>query len=969
MNYIKSYSTKKWMSISTRKELFMAINEKETRLKLIDPELRMAGWDVLTDKNIIEKNKACIETPVVGMPKTLENPTGNGFVDYVLFGDDGKPLALIEAKKSIVNEEQGRVQACLYADALEKKYAIRPVIYYTNGYKVKIIDGSFPAREIFGFHKKEELEYLIQKRSFKLDDVSPNAEISGRYYQVDAIDEVVKHFKGKHSRSLIVLATGTGKTRVSCALSEIFIRNNYVKRILFLADRKNLVKQAKEETFEKFLPDVPMMVIVEGQKEGDESKARIVFSTYQSMLSIIKDRTTCPYGIGHFDLIIVDEAHRSLFNKYAEIFTYFDSLMIGLTATPRNDIHKSTYKVFNLDSEMPNYEYDLVKGVKDGYLTYYRALDRTPDILKDGVTYAHLSEDEQEEYEDKFTEDDGTIPEKIEGKEFYNVITNKDTIRKVLQDLMEEGLKVDNGDILGKTIIFARDHNHAILIQEEFRKLYPKLCLSNNPNGVDYCVIIDNQIKYNEILQREFKEKQTIRIVISVDMMDTGVDIPEVVNLVFFKKILSKIKFWQMIGRGTRLCADLKVLSPSKAYFERMTNDISRQLYNSKQGFLIFDICNVFPYFKQNPEGRTDKSDVILSLYQKVFLQKTALYKAMLSHYSLLDVEDKKFCEIIRNELIAEVSGMNPNYIGVKAALKYVHKYSELLGWINFAQTEFAEIKKYIAPNITGVIDLETARTFDYLAYKFASSRFYMSLDYKKSAKTIYSLAAYLLKYKGHISEIAEHKKTLEFVASDDFLKKTNVTRVDNIREEIRELMRFIDPAAFEPIITDFRDKIDSKDDADEPEVNFNVTIDDFKSLSEKLLFYIQNNPNEPLVKDVQNLIKPSEDSINKFKEEAIKIAKTADEYNGLFKADSDFPVFVRKNLELNPIAIKEFLSSLTINGFNDNQVKYAKELLVFISQNGIFNKQDLLREELNFNGIFNSAEIGKLIKMIEERI
>ena len=379
----------------------MPKNEKETRIELIDPSLRQAGWEVLNDKHIVASGKACIETPVVGMPKTTENPTGNGFVDYVLFGDDGKPLALIEAKKSIVNEDNGRVQACLYADALEKQYGIRPVIYYTNGYSIRIIDGLYIDRQVFGFHKKEELEYIIQKRNFKLEDVHPDLDICGRYYQVDAIDEVVKHFKSQHSRSLIVLATGTGKTRVSCALSEIFIRNNYVKRILFLADRKNLVKQAKDETYEKFLPQVPMMVIVEGQKEGDESKARIVFSTYQSMLSIIKDTSTCPYGIGHFDLIIVDEAHRSLFNKYAEIFTYFDALMIGLTATPRNDIHKSTYKVFNLDSEMPNYEYDVVKGVKDGYLTYYRALDRTPDILKNGVEYDKLTPEEQEEYEQR----------------------------------------------------------------------------------------------------------------------------------------------------------------------------------------------------------------------------------------------------------------------------------------------------------------------------------------------------------------------------------------------------------------------------------------------------------------------------------------------------------------------------------------------------------------------------------------
>ena len=948
----------------------MPKNEKETRIELIDPALKQAGWDILNDKHIIASGKACIETPVVGMPKTSENPSGNGFVDYVLFGDDGKPLALIEAKKSLVNEDNGRVQACLYADALEKQYGVRPVIYYTNGYSIRIIDGLYIDRPIFGFHKKEELEYIIQKRNFKLEDVNPDLDICGRYYQVDAIDEVIKHFKTQHSRSLIVLATGTGKTRVSCALSEIFIRNNYVKRILFLADRKNLVKQAKEETYEKFLPQVPMMVIVEGQKEGDESKARIVFSTYQSMLSIIKDTSTCPYGIGHFDLIIVDEAHRSLFNKYAEIFTYFDALMIGLTATPRNDIHKSTYKVFNLDSEMPNYEYDVVKGVKDGYLTYYRALDRTPDILKNGVEYDKLTPEEQEEYEDLFTDDETGQPlDKIEGKEFYSTITNKDTIRKVLQDLMEEGLYVNNGDVLGKTIIFARDHNHAILIQDEFRKMFPDKCLKNNPNGVDYCVVIDNQIRYNEVLQREFKEKQSIRIVISVDMMDTGVDIPEVVNLVFFKRVLSKIKFWQMIGRGTRLCPDLKVMSPSKAYFERMTNDKSRQLYQNKQGFLIFDICNVFPFFKMNPDGRTDRSDAVLSLYQKVFLEKVALYKAMLAHYANLDIEDKKFCETIRNEVIAEVKGMNQNYIGVHANLKYVHRYSELTGWVNFAQTEFAEVKKYIAPNITGEIDLESARAFDYLCYKFAAARFYHGKDFKKAAKTIYLLSTYLINNKSHISEVASRKDSLDYASSDEFINESNVTKVDAIRNELRDLMRFIDPKEFEPIITDFKDVINSSGDAVEEEVDFKVTIEDFKTLSEKTLFYIQEHPDEPLVKEVQNIIKPTKQAIKKFKSEVVKIAKTAEEYNEAFKEDNDLVVFIRKNLELNPEAVDKFAQIFIDKGFNEMQVRYIRELLLFISQNGYFTRQVLLLEELNFKDLFNSDEIKLLIEEIESRM
>lgn len=263
------------------------------------------------------------------------------------------------------------------------------------------------------------------------------------------------------------------------------------------------------------------------------------------------------------------------------------------------------------------------KVVKDGFLVYYRALDRTPDILKNGVTYEELDEEDKEQYEELFTDDDGTIPEKIEGKQFYSVITNKDTIRTVLRDLMEEGIKVNNGDTLGKTIIFARDHNHAVMIQEEFRKMYPELCNPNAANGVDYCVVIDNRIRYNEVLQREFKNKQDIRIVVSVDMMDTGVDIPEVVNLVFFKKVMSKIKFWQMIGRGTRLCDNLKSISPSKAYFERMTNDNSRQFYQNKQGLLIFDVCNVFNFFKLNPDGREDKTDGVLSLNQKIFYGKS----------------------------------------------------------------------------------------------------------------------------------------------------------------------------------------------------------------------------------------------------------------------------------------------------------------------------------------------------------
>lgn len=946
-------------------------SEQETREQLIDPKLRLANWDILEEKYIIEKNKACIETLVNDMPISSINPNGNGYVDYVLFGDDGKPLALIEAKKSIINEEQGRVQACLYADCLERKYGIRPIIYYTNGYSIKILDGMFPAREVFGFHRKEELEYMLQKRNCKLENIEVRNDICGRYYQKDAITEIINNIKNKKARSLVVLATGTGKTRLSCGLSEILIRNNFAKRILFLADRKNLVTQAKEETYDKFLSDVPMATIIEGKSEGAED-ARIVFSTYQSMLSIIQDTSNAKFGIGHFDLIITDEAHRSLFNKYAEIFSYFDALMIGLTATPRNDINKSTYKVFNIDNDTPNYEYDVVKAVKDGYLVYFRALDRTPDILRNGLTYNDLNDDEKEQYEENFTEDDGTLPERIEGEKFYSAITNEDTIRKVLKDLMEEGLRVDNGDTLGKTIIFARDHNHALKIQEIFRQMYPELCNVEAHEGEDYCVVIDNKIKHNDKLQRIFKDKQSIRIVISVDMMDTGVDIPEVVNLVFFKKLMSKIKFWQMIGRGTRLCEDLNVISPKKAYFERQINDNAREYYKDKQGFLIFDVCNVFKFFNLNPDGKRESSSQTLSLNQKIFMERVALYKALQFKYFELDDDDKTLYENLKIELCEIVKSLNKNYIGVQNNLQYVERYSELSAWEDFKQAKFVEIKNHIAPNVIGVIDFESARKFDLLCYKFSSSKLLRSKDFAITYSAIFKLVTYLDRYKSQISEVARHIELIKYIQTDEFLNQTNTSKMEDIRKELRDLIRFVEKDVIDPIITDFTDNISSTDDAEDNSIaDFSTSseakVEDFKTLEDKTISFIEENPEFPIISKIKKLQPYEESDVQVFKDELLKLAKSQEDDNNLFSNDIELTIFIRKHIAFDEQAVKSFLEK-QLEKRNQEQVKYIKELLTFINQNGTFKVDDLIKnEELHFVELFNSEEIKELINDINE--
>ena len=957
----------------------MSRNEQKTREELIDPNLKLAGWDVLQTKHLIEKNKACIEVKVQGMP----NETGIGYVDYVLFGDNGKPLAIIEAKKTSRDETEGEAQAKRYATCLEKQYGVWPIIYVSNGYSIKIIDGVYPARKVVGFHKKEELEYLIQKRNMKFVDKAPNATICGRYYQMDAIKEVLKHFEEKHSRSLIVLATGTGKTRIACGLSDIFLRNNVAKRILFLADRKNLVRQAKEDTFEKFLPKVSMATIIEGNRQGSED-ARIVFSTYQSMLSIIKDVEKSPFGIGHFDLIIIDEAHRSLFNKYAEIFTYFDALMVGLTATPRGDIHKSTYKVFNLATDKPNYEYELKKAVNDGYLVYFKALDRTSDMLKNGLSYESLSEEDKEKYEETFTDEDGTLPPMIEGETFRSIIMNKDTIRKVLEHLMEEGLKVNNGDVLGKTIIFARDHSHAELILKTFREMYPGYQCSdepNSPNKDDFCVIIDNRISYNEDLQREFKSKQNIRIVISVDMMDTGVDIPEVVNLVFFKKVLSKIKFWQMIGRGTRKCENINVISPSSDWFESRSKDSSRQLYKDKQGFLIFDCCNVFPFFKLKPEGEIENSDSSLSLNQKIFKAKVTLFRVMQNKYNALSVEDKDRYKELKINLHKDVCGLNLNSIGVRNNLKSVEKFSNLQTWDDISKADYIEILEHIVPIFElPYFDDVNARLFDLLSYKFSSTKLNNEDEFGKVSKIIHNLDIFLLKNKMHIDAVSKCEKTLNYINSDEFLHNTSVNQMEKIRKEFRELMRYIDKEITEPIITDFDDKISSVAECvdigefnqhlgGEETVNQPLSILDFKSLKEQIIDYISLNSNDRLVYAISHLIKPDSSMVEGFREVIMKGAKGSEKWEDLFKSEEEVIVFIRKNVTLDGSSINTFIQRQKDKGFDEGQIQYVKELLVFISKNGCFTRRDLIQDDgLNYFGeLFNSEEILSLLTDIEE--
>ena len=416
------------------------ISEFETRKQFIDLDLKIAGWD---STNIRE------EVEVKRMPNTQEA----GYVDYVLYGENGKPLAVVEAKRTSKDAKIGQQQAKLYADCLEKEYAQRPIIYYTNGKEIYMWDDlSYPERKVSGYYTQDELQLLIKRRDSKenLEHIYIANNIANRPYQLEAVKKVCESFEQKYRRALIVMATGTGKTRTAISLVDVLTSKNWVQNVLFLADRTELVKQA-EKNFKKLLPDMSCCNLL-SSKDGDPEESRIIFSTYQTMINCI-DKMKSKNGItlftpGHFDLIIIDEAHRSIYKKYQAIFEYFDGLLVGLTATPRDDVDKNTYKFFQLENNVPTFVYEYDEAVKQKYLVDYHTISTTTKFIERGIKYSELKEEDREEYENLFEE--GEVQEEISSSAINSWLFNRDTIKIILETVMQKGLKVEGGDKLRK---------------------------------------------------------------------------------------------------------------------------------------------------------------------------------------------------------------------------------------------------------------------------------------------------------------------------------------------------------------------------------------------------------------------------------------------------------------------------------------------------------------------------------------
>lgn len=903
-------------------------SEAETRKLFIDLLLEEAQWQVLDKEGAIVPSKACIEIEVEGMP----NSKGVGYVDYVLFGANGKPLALVEAKRTTKEPNVGRQQAILYADCLEKKYGVRPVIYYTNGFKTFIVDGlGYPSRRVHGFHTEHDLQVLIQRRGRKgITDLQINDGITNREYQKRAIRAICEHFNDMHRRGLIVMATGTGKTRVAISLSDVLMRNSWVKNILFLADRTALVKQA-HKNFTKLLPSATTARLDDFKPSEKDAvmKARILFSTYQTMINYI-DTEKKEFSIGRFDLIVIDEVHRSIFGKYTSILSYFDALMVGLTATPREDDDRSTYDLFERESGEPNFEYLLDEAVRDGYLVDKVVLSRTTDILKSGIKYDKLSEEEKKQMESiwKYEKSKQNIPDEeiykrnIEHDELFNYIFNQDTIDRVLVDLMVNGLKINGGDTIGKTIIFAYNHHHALLIVERFKHLYPSL-------GDDFCQLIDNTVNYAQSIIDSFEVRGKMpQIAVSVDMLDTGIDVPDILNLVFFKQVRSKIKFLQMIGRGTRL---------SEEIFDEGETPEER----AKKFFYIFDWCGNFEFFGSNPKGNEPLKSV--SLTERLFDIRVDLAIALQHERYQNDEVAKALHDETKDILRSQVIRLNDKHISVREHWDLVDKYRKEDSWVYVSNTDGVELKEVISPLLVSNTTNVGATKFDILMLNIELSTIDDSVNGDKSKQLVEKIAN-KLQEKASIKQVNDKMPLIKALSKHDFWESASLDRLEYVRKEIRDLVQFILGGSNQKFTINIKDIVEVK------ETPKDVPLQ--TSYKQRVVDFLAENNELPVIQKIVKMEKLTASDIRELEKICWKELGTKEDYEK-FIAKSNMicgdsvGAFIRSQIGVDRhVAMERFSRFLSNTTLNSLQEEYIKSIISYVCDNGDITTSTLMEEE-----------------------
>ena len=915
------------------------LSEFKTRKIYIDVDMKQMGWKFTgTDADVQE------EYPVEDMAGVVGQ---KGYCDYVLFGKDGMPLAVVEAKRTSKDPNSGRKQVMLYADCLERKFGRRPMMFTTNGFETYFWDDqTAPQRRVSGIFSKDDLQKLMNRRSECMDlmAVPIDDKITDRYYQKEAIRAVCEQIQNGFRKHLLVMATGTGKTRTASSLTDVLSRGKQITNILFLADRTALVKQAKDD-FKNYLPDMSLCNLCTNK---DDRNARIVFSTYPTMLNAIDDVKskdgTRLFTPAHFDLIIIDESHRSIFKKYRVIFEYFDAIMVGLTATPKTEVDRNTYDFFEMEHGVPTYAYDYETAVyQDHVLVPYYNYEVHTKFLEEGIVYDDLSEKDKERFEEDF-EEDGFFPEYISSAAMNKFIFNELTVDTVLQDLMERGIHVAGGDRIGKTIIFAQNKRHAEFIVERFNKLYPKY------KGT-FAQRVVHDDAYAQTVIDDFKIADKLPfIAVSVDMMDTGIDVPECVNLVFFKKVHSKTKFWQMIGRGTRLCKGLTCI-------DRIDGE-----YTDKRRFLIFDYCGNFEYFRAHKEGFESRETKTLS--ENIFGKQVRLI-SLLQENDYAEEDYRNWRKVLIDTCLQQTRELNTELTAVKLKLRYVEKYKRESAFALLSEGDKGELLQYIAPLIQVDDTDELAKRFDNFMYGMMLAWAEHTPVFKYAKKQLCSIAS-ALEQKVSIPQIKEKLDVIQSINSDGFWNANDILLFEKIREELRELIKFLDSdAGKEPIITRLTDPIILQQDGEQLDSAY-----DFEDYRKKVNRYIDEHSNSLVIHKLTHNIRLTNDDYQELERIFTSELGSKNDYEREF-GDTPFGLLVRKIAKLDhEAAMQAFSKFINDESLNQRQIAFVHKIINHMEQNGYMdNVSDLQKppfdKPISFIRLFDAKTRTALMQAI----
>jgi len=910
-------------------------NEEQTRKILIDEALSFVGWSV--DPHGKPTEDVYPEYEVKFQPTA----SGLGYADYVLWAD-GKPIAVIEAKRTAKDSNIGRKQAALYADGLEKMHGQRPIIFYTNGFETYLWNdvANEAPRKIHGFYSKDSLQYLIFQRNQKqnLDSVKINYDITDRPYQIEAIKRVLEKFQAKGRKSLIVQATGTGKTRVAISISEVLTRQNWVKNILFLCDRRELRKQAKN-TFQEFLPGSPLVILNAGSSK--EKQKRIYLATYPAMNQYYQN-----YDVGFFDLIIADESHRSIYKAYSELFKYFDCLQIGLTATPVDFVARNTFRMFDCKTLDPTASYSYEEAIthEPPYLSRYEVFNVTTKFLREGIRYSKLSREQQLELEEQLEN-----PEVIEydSSEIDKYIYNLDTNRLIIRNLMENGIKLTDGR-LGKSIVFARNHKHAIILQDVFNELYPQY-------GGKFCQVIDNYDPRADQLIDDLKgigSNTDLTIAISVDMLDTGIDIPDLLNLVFSKPVKSFVKFWQMIGRGTRLRKDL--FGPGI----------------DKTKFRIFDHWGNFEWFDVN--YKPVESPISKSLLQRLFEERVLLAENALSKF------DKSSFDIVAGLILKDISTLaSTNTISVKENIREI----KLLENENLIKTFSGDVKNQLRNIIASLMQWinirgeASAYSFDLLITQAQNSFLIQSAKFDDLKGEILNRISSL---KTNLNQVKAKAKILSQVITDEYWNSISFEKLESLRLELRSIMKFREGEEIDPVPIPKIDVSDSELEIEEYHVrNKSLEMAAYKERVEDVLLRLFDK-SETLQKikkgvavnesDIQELISLV---LTQYKDVNLELLKE------FYPETTDhLDLAIRRIIGLDPKYLDEQFKKFIHQSpdLNPTQIKFIQMLQNHIAKYGAIKLETLFEPpftNIHSEGIYgifpDSNQINQIISLVKE--